>query len=409
MNRAVDGFQVAVVGGGMVGATLACILARAGIRTALLESRPPVLEWPGDSVDTRVSALTLTSRTILKTLGVWNAIESCRAGPFRFMRVWDPSYGGELYFDGADVGQDILGYIVENRVSVAALWDFLEKLPEISVFCPAKVTGIHSTGRDSRLMLASGESLCAELVVAADGGDSALRAMTGIEVTGWAYGQSALVATIETELAHQETAFQRFLSEGPLAFLPLANGLSSIVWTSLSKTTQRYADLREDRFVRELEISSGGILGKLTLVGERAMFPLRLQHARNYFRDHVVLVGDAAHSVHPLAGQGANMGILDAAALAESVVAARNRNRPLSGRHTLRRYERWRKGDNLAMLAGMDLLNRLFVHAPPGFGLVRSAGMNLINRNDPIKNFFNRYAMGFRPDLPSLASGQNCW
>ncbi|MGR9107323.1 MAG: UbiH/UbiF/VisC/COQ6 family ubiquinone biosynthesis hydroxylase [Gammaproteobacteria bacterium] len=409
MTGTAERYEVAVVGGGMVGATLASILARAGIRTVLLEARAPLRDWPQDSVDIRVSALTLTSRTILDTLGAWNGIQSRGAGPFRFMRVWDAARGGELYFDGADVGQDILGFIVENRVSVAALWDLLETLSDATVICPAKVTAIHPLVRESRLFLDGGRSINADLVVAADGTDSALRSLAGIDVRGWSYGQMALVATIETEIVHGETAYQRFLEEGPLAFLPLGNGLCSIVWTSKSATTKRCLEMPEGIFVQELERASGGILGKLGLAGPRAAFPLKLQVARNYFRDGVVLVGDAAHSVHPLAGQGANLGILDAAALAETVISARDRKRPIAGSNTLRKYERWRKGDNLAMLAGMDFLHRVFLYSPPGFDYLRSFGMNLINRGAPIKNLFNRYAMGLRPDLPGLASGKSCW
>jgi 2-octaprenylphenol hydroxylase len=259
------------------------------------------------------------------------------------------------------------------------------------------------------LRLDGERSITAELVVAADGADSALRAMAGIDVRGWSYGRTALVATIESELPHRETAYQRFLKEGPLAFLPLSNGHCSIVWTSKSNTTHRYLELSGEAFIEDLQAASGGILGKLTLASKRASFPLRFQVARNYFREGVVLVGDAAHAVHPLAGQGANMGILDAAGLGELVIAARERKQPIAGFNLLRRYERWRKDDNLKMLAGMDLLNRVFSDPPPGFGRLRSFGMNLIDRSDPIKNFFNRYAMGLRSDLPLLASGKPCW
>ncbi len=409
MTPATENFAVAVVGGGMVGAMLACILARAGIRTALIEERLPLREWPDDSIDTRVSALTTTSWTILDRLGVWDPINRLGACPYRYMRVWDSVRCGELYFDAADVGHDILGYIVENRVTVAATWEILETLSDVALICPAKVTGMVQVPAGSRLFLDNGRSVSAQLMVAADGADSALRSMAGIHVKGWSYGQSALVAAVETEGPHNQTACQKFLTEGPLAFLPLRNGMSSIVWTSRSQTTKGYLDLPETTFNRELEAASGGILGKTTLASGRAIFPLRLQYARNYFRGNVVLVGDAAHSVHPLAGQGANMGILDAAALAELVVSARDRDRPLAGFNTLRRYERWRKGDNLAMLIGMDLLNRAFGPSPPGFAALRSLGMNMINRSDPVKNFLNRYAMGLRPDLPSLASGKICW
>lgn len=409
MKRPSETFEVAVVGGGMVGATLASILAQGGIRTAMLEGRPPLRAWPSDSVDIRVSALTITSRNILSALGVWESIARHGVGPYRYMKVWDPGYGGELFFDGADVGRDILGYIVENRHSVAALWESLEGLSEASVICPARVTGLQPDTQGTKLLLDNNRSISAELVVAADGIHSTVRSMAAIDVIGWSYKQMALVATVESSVAHNETAYQRFLTEGPLAFLPLRNGLSSIVWTSRTESTRRYLELPEKEFIDELNTASGGILGTLGLIGERASFPLRLQYARNYFRNNVVLVGDSAHAVHPLAGQGANMGILDAAALAELILQTREKGRSIAGSHVLRKYERWRKGDNMAMMMGMDLLNRLFIHDLPGIGYLRSIGMNSINRDFRIKNFFNRYGMGIRGDLPSLAYGKTYW
>lgn len=409
MTRSPEKYEVAVVGGGMVGSTLACMLAQGGIKTAVIEGRAPVREWPADSVDLRVSALTMTSRTILDALGVWDSISQSGIGPFRYMKVWDAAYGGELFFDGADVGYDILGYIVENRVSVRALWNALENLSDVSFFCPANVTGILSGRKEARIFLEDGQSISSQLVVAADGTQSSVRSMADIDVKGWSYEQTALVATVESTIAHNETAFQRFLNEGPLAFLPLGNGQSSIVWTSSTESTKRITELPENEFIDELENASGGILGNLRLMSTRASFPLKLQYAKNYFRDNVVLVGDSAHSVHPLAGQGANMGILDAAALAELVLHARAVGLSIAGSHILRKYERWRKGDNMAMMMGMDSLNRIFGYELPGLGQLRSLGMNIINREMHLKNFFNRYAMGLRGDLPSLAYGKTCW
>jgi len=401
--------DVAVVGGGMVGATLACILARAGIRTVLLEGRPPVREWSENTTDLRVSALTMASRTVLDTLGVWPSIAARRAEAYRFMKVWDGDFGGQLFFDGADIGHDVLGYIVENRVSVAALWDFLENLSDARLLCPARVAGLESAEDGCTLSLEDGNSVLAGLVVAADGGESAVRSMAGMNVKGWGYRQAALVATVETGESHNETAYQRFLPQGPLAFLPVGKNLSSIVWTSDTDTTRGYLEMPESRFIEELEHASAGLLGSLALAGKRASFPLKLQYAPDYFRERVVLVGDSAHTVHPLAGQGANLGILDAAALAELVVAARASGRPISGASTLRRYERWRKGDNMAMMMSMDLLDRFFVRFPQGFGHLRSMGMNVIDKTGPLKNFFNRYAIGLRGDLPALAYGKACW
>ena len=402
-------FDVAVVGGGMIGATLACALAKGGVQVALLESRQPQRSWGPETVDLRVSALTEGTKNILDAVGVWPCMEKLGVSPYRFMRVWDPKYGGDLSFDAADLARDILGHIVENRITVAALWEIFERQPSGAVLCPQKVVDIRHDDSGYSLCLDNQSVLESELIIAADGANSAIRSMVGIEVGGWSYGQHGLVAVVETELHHSETAYQWFLEEGPLAFLPLRDGRCSIVWTSSTDTTQQNLAQNEAEFLSALTQASSGVLGDVKSVGERASFPLALQYATRYFHENVVLVGDAAHSVHPLAGQGANMGMLDVAALAEVLLDARSAGRPLSSRQVLRKYERWRKGDNLAMLASMDLLKRVFTGSLGSFEAVRSMGMNAVNRLQPLKDAFNRHAMGLRTDLPRLAYGESCW
>jgi 2-octaprenylphenol hydroxylase len=233
--------------------------------------------------------------------------------------------------------------------------------------------------------------------------------MAGINVTGWEYHQDGLVATVSTEMSHQFTARQRFLAEGPLAFLPLKNGQCSIVWTLRSATSKTYMALADKDFLQVLEQASGGILGKMLSVGPRAAFPLRFQYANRYTDQGFALCGDAAHAMHPLAGQGVNAGLLDAAAIAELAIQTKREKRPLSGSRFLRRYERWRKGDNLMMMSTMDVLNRTYgMTAEPLVGL-RSAGMNLVNNSALAKAYFNNYAMGLRDDLPKLAKRRICW
>jgi len=402
-------FDVAVVGGGMVGVTLACALAKGGVRVALLESRKPQRNWDAEKVDLRVSALTEGTRNILDAIGVWSSMEKLGVSPYRFMRVWDPKYGGDLSFDAANLARDILGHIVENRVTIAALWEIFERQPSGEVICPQSVVGIRHDDGVYSLCLADQSVLESELIVAADGANSAIRSMVGIEVGGWSYGQRGLVAVVETESYHNETAYQWFLEEGPLAFLPLRDGRCSVVWTSSTDTTKQNLVQSEAEFLSALTQASGGILGDVKSVGERVSFPLALQYAAHYSRENVVLVGDAAHSVHPLAGQGANMGMLDAAALVEVLLDARSAGRPFSSPQVLRKYERWRKGDNLAMLASMDLLKRIFTGSWGSFEAVRSVGMNAVNSLQPLKDAFNRHAMGLRADLPRLAYGESCW
>ncbi|MGR8932812.1 MAG: UbiH/UbiF/VisC/COQ6 family ubiquinone biosynthesis hydroxylase [Gammaproteobacteria bacterium] len=402
-------YEVAIVGGGMVGATTAAILAKGGIRVALLDAQNPPRQWPEHSIDIRVSALTKASQAIFEALGVWPEIRARGAGPYRDMRVFDASGDGMLHFDCAATEYDELGHIVENRITVAELWNLLEKLPSATLLCPAAVTDLLLNADGRRLLLQDGSCIDAELVIAADGRDSELRKMVGIATSGWEYRQSGLVATVSTSKSHQLTAWQRFLPEGPLAFLPLYNGQCSIVWTLSTASAQQHLALSEREFLRALEAASAGILGAMLDVGPRAAFPLRFQTAQRYTETRLALLGDAAHAMHPLAGQGANAGLLDAAALGELILKARMQGRPIASQHVLRAYERWRKGDNLGMQAGMDVLKRTFTASSQPLIRLRSTGMNRIDRTQPLKDFFNRYAMGLRDDLPLLAQGLPCW
>jgi 2-octaprenylphenol hydroxylase len=402
-------YEVIVVGGGMVGAAAACALAHGGIDVALLDRHNPERQWPKEPIDNRVSALTKASQNILEMLGAWPGMVRRGVCAYRDMRVWDARGDGELHFDCADTEFSELGHLVENRVTVAALWDVLDTLPSAHCITPAKVADMQLTDNGRLIRLEGGRRLEADLVIAADGRESALRKMAGIDVTGWDYDQDGLVATVTTEKSHQATAWQRFLEEGPLAFLPLDNGQSSIVWTLSTKTAKSYLALNDNDFLQALEQASGGILGKMLAVGPRAAVPLRFQYANRYTDRHLALIGDAAHAMHPLAGQGANAGLLDAAAIAELVIEAKQQRRPLSGSGYLRRYERWRKGDNLMMMASMDVLNKTYGVSSPSFISLRSAGMNWINHTAIVKAYFNHYAMGLREDLPRLAKAQACW
>jgi 2-octaprenylphenol hydroxylase len=402
-------YEVIVCGGGMVGAATACALAQGGINVALLERFNPERQWPAEPIDIRVSALTKASQNILEVLGAWPGMVQRGVCPYRDMRVWDALGDGELHFDCADTVFDELGHLVENRATVAALWDVLDTLPSATCIAPATVIAMQIDGTGRQLHLEDGRILEADVVIAADGRDSALRSMVGITVTGWEYHQSGLVATVSTEMGHQFTAWQRFLDEGPLAFLPLKNGQISIVWTLGSVTANNHLALSDEDFLAVLGQASGGILGKMLAVGPRAAFPLRFQYADRYAEQRFALCGDAAHAMHPLAGQGVNAGLLDAAAIAELIIQTRQDLRPLSSSRFLRHYERWRKGDNLLMMSSMDVLNKTYGIRPQPLISLRSAGMNLVNGTAIIKAFFNHSAMGLRDDLPKLAKGQRCW
>jgi len=402
-------FEVIIVGGGIVGATTACALGHAGVNVALLDMFNPQRQWTDDSVDLRVSALTKASQNILEALGVWEGMEQRGVSAYKDMRVWDVKADGELHFDCADTVFNELGHIVENRVTVAALWDKLESLESATCISDAKVSQMQLIDEGRALVLEDGRCFEADLIIAADGRGSSLRSMVGIDVTGWPYNQDGLVATITTEKSHQVTAWQRFLDEGPLAFLPLKTGQCSIVWTLKSETAKAYLQLSDEDFLEKLEQASGGILGNMLATGPRAAFPLRFQYANSYTDKSFALMGDAAHAMHPLAGQGANAGLLDAAALAELVIKTKQAGRPLCSHKFLRQYERWRKGDNLLMMSSMDVINKTFATSALPLISLRSTGMNLINHTPFIKALFNDHAMGLRDDLPLLAKKQACW
>jgi 2-octaprenylphenol hydroxylase len=323
--------------------------------------------------------------------------------PYRAMYVWDAEGGGHIRFDSAEVGEPDLGHIVENRVTQRALWERLESLETVAIFSPARVTDLSLDRDRARVTLNTGPSLEADLLVAADGRDSPLRERAGIAVRGWDYDQHALVANVAHELPHQETAWQRFLPSGPLAFLPLADGHSSIVWSTSPQQAAALLGRDEADFCAVLGQAFGHRLGAVRGAGPRAAFPLRLAHAERYVLPRLALVGDAAHAIHPLAGQGVNLGFLDAATLAEVVLDARAGGRDLGGLTALRRYERARKGDNLAMLAAMDVFKRVFGNDLPPLRLARSLGLDLADRVAPLKNLFLRRALGTLGGLPALA------
>lgn len=397
-------FEVIIVGGGIVGTALACALARAGLRIAVLEPQTP--QPPGEPMDLRVSALSMASQHLLANLGVWDNIPTQRCHPYSDMRVWDGA--GEIHFDSAELGSAQLGWIAENRAVHYALWQRAGTYATISLLCPARLAGFSQASDGSiRVDLEDGQRLRGQLIVGADGSRSKVRRLAGITTVGRDYHQQALVTTVRTEQPHADTAWQRFLPSGPLAFLPLADGQCSIVWSHHSEEASVLAELDDLTLGQQLTDALAERLGEVCVTGERATFPLRMQHAQRYVQPGIALVGDAAHTVHPLAGQGVNLGLLDAAALTQVLEHAAGRQRPLAALATLRRYERWRRGENHLMLHAMDMIQRLFGNALPPLAWLRTQGLSITDRLTPVKQVLARQAMGLNGHVPELARSFN--
>ena len=407
MQEPICHYDIVIAGGGCVGGTLACALAQAGVRVAVIEAREAQRVWPAGSVDIRVFAITRASERIFRSIGCWDAIERAGISPFRDMRVWDASGPGSIHFDSAELGEPTLGYIVEQRVIQAALNARMEALPTLARLCPAEISDFAVDAAAMRIMLSDGRTLHAQLLVGADGAASAVRGRAGIAIGARDYQQEAVVAVVSTEQPHQKTAWQRFLPSGPLAFLPLRDGRSSIVWSTTPQAAETLCALDDTAFMERLGDAFAQQLGRITAVAERARFPLRRLHAKRYIADRLALVGDAAHVIHPLAGQGVNLGLLDAAALAEVVLDARAAGRDYGLLSNLRRYERWRHGDNRAMQLAMDGFKDLFGATAPPVRLLRNAGLGLVDRAGPLKQMLARRAMGLAGDLPRMAVQQD--
>lgn len=399
-------YDVVIVGGGMVGATLACALGNSSLRVALVEANSELPSWSTSDYALRVSAITRASQLIFETLGIWPAITKRRAYAFRDMHVWDASGQGEIHFDSAELGEAHLGHIIENDVIVLALYERLKDFQNVVLLNPHTCEQVFFDAENASLRLSGGKTLKTALIIAADGSNSWLRQQTNIIVRGWDYDHSAVVTYVRTEKSHQDTAWQRFLPEGPLAFLPLAEKISSIVWSTQPEQAKSLAALDDDVFCAELSAAFEYRLGKVETTGPRGVYPLRFFDAERYIQPRLALIGDAAHTMHPLAGQGVNLGLADVATLAEVLLQAHAAKRDLGLEHTLRRYERWRKSENRIMLASVDSFKRLYSSDMASVRWLRNSGMRLLDNLGPIKQQVIRYAMGLSGDLPRLARGE---
>ncbi|MEO4048573.1 2-octaprenyl-3-methyl-6-methoxy-1,4-benzoquinol hydroxylase [Pseudomonas sp. CAU 1711] len=397
-----------IVGAGMVGSALALALEHSGLEVLVVDGSSLSVK-PFDAqgaFEPRVSALSAASQRILERLGVWQGIAARRASPYRDMRVWDGSGTGSVHFSAASVHAESLGHIVENRVVQDALLDRLHD-SRIGLLGSARLEQLRRSGDGWLLTLVDGRELRAPLLVAADGANSAVRRLAGCATREWDYLHHAIVTSVRCERPHQETAWQRFTDDGPLAFLPLRRGEDqhwcSIVWSTLPGEAERLMALGDEAFRHELGKAFEWRLGQVTQVDPRLCIPLRQRHAKRYVESGLALIGDAAHSIHPLAGQGVNLGFLDAAVLAEVLLHAIERGEQPGDVRVLSRYERRRMPHNLAMMAAMEGFQRLFQADPLPVRLLRNSGLNWVDELPDAKALFVRRALGLVGDLPQLA------
>jgi 2-polyprenylphenol 6-hydroxylase len=403
-------FDVAIIGGGPVGACAAALLTRAAasgatrLRVALIEPHVPQPPAAGAPPDARVVAISRASEALLRSAGAWPAIAGPRVCAYERMRIWHESVApgdeGVLIFDAADVGEPNLGYIVESRLlQTALITAFTAAGGQLE---PAQLCSLAIEAERVRITTSRGE-LSARLVVGADGAQSAVRAATGLTAEVSGYQQTAIVATVGTARAHEMTAWQRFMSNGTLAFLPLFDGTSSIVWSADESLAAELSAASATAFALELDRASDLALGATRLVGERASFPLRRLSAPRYVAQRVALIGDAAHVVHPLAGQGVNLGLLDAGALAQEVLAALARREDPGSLGVLRAYERWRRSETAVMAASIDTFDRLLAHGTGPIARLAQRGLGWVNRSQELRRFFIRRALGVSGELPEAA------
>lgn len=397
-----------IVGAGMVGSALALALQDSGLEVLLLDgSALSVKPFDAEAAfEPRVSALSAASQRILERLGVWDGIVQRRSSPYTDMHVWDGSGTGQIHFSASSVHADVLGHIVENRVVQDALLERLHDC-DLGLLANARLEQMRRSGDDWLLTLADGRTLRASLVIAADGANSAVRRLTGVATREWDYLHHAIVTSVRCTQAHRKTAWQRFTDHGPLAFLPLERDgqqdWCSIVWSTTPSEAERLMALDDVAFCAELERAFEGRLGEVISADPRLCVPLRQRHAKRYVAQGLALIGDAAHTIHPLAGQGVNLGFLDAAVLAQVLLQAHERGESLADVKVLSRYERRRMPHNLALMAAMEGFERLFQADPLPLRWLRNTGLKVVERMPEAKALFVREALGLTGDLPALA------
>ena len=396
-------YDIAIIGAGMVGATLASLLSRAGFSVALVEAFQPQAFDPEAEVGLRVSAISPGSSAVLEQAGAWKLINAQRTRPYRRMQVEDGVELDPLLFDAPVYNLERLGTIIENALLQWSVWQVVSTSGLVDVYCPDAIESMEFSANQNRILLKSGNEINASLVVGADGAASRVRKSLGVSQEHFAYNQHGLVAVVGKQKPNPGVAWQRFLTGGPLAFLPLVDGRSSIVWTLPSAEAERLMGLDTDAFITELDTASSGWLGRVESCGPRAAFPLSMRLSECYASKRTVLMGDAAHVVHPLAGQGVNLGFADAAALVEQLIATRLAGGDIGSAAVLHNYDRQRRSESETMAFGMHALRSLF--GIESISPVRRAGLAVVKRSWLIRDMFLQRAAGVGKNAPELARG----
>lgn len=398
-------YDLTIVGGGIVGLTLAASLADSPLSIALIEAHEEVPL--GLEADTRVSAISYASRSIFEQIGIWQDINAQRMTPYDSMHVWEKDSFGKIDFSAAQVDCKELGYIIENSQIQAPLLAFVEKQSNVTLYRPDQLINIAIGDGDAWLTLKSGDTLTSKLIVGADGANSWLRQKMNIPLIHWDYNHHALVATVQTELAHEHCARQIFTPEGPLAFLPLfEENLCSIVWSVPPEKAQFLQSLSNTEFNKQLTRTFDNQLGNCVLHSELSSYPLTMRYARDFAQHRVALIGDAAHTIHPLAGQGVNLGLLDALSLKQCILENRQAHKDIGLYANLRFFERWRKTEATQMIASMELLKRLFEGDNPVQKALRDLALLVTDKVNPLKKQFIKQAMGLSGELPNAIRKQ---
>ena len=394
-------FDVAVIGGGMVGLATAIGLAQEGIKTVVIDAGETQIVTGEPKL--RVSAINKASTNLLKNLGAWQYIDEARIGMYDTMHVWTKDGLGAIDFDSKQQNETILGNIIENDNISHALATRANELSELTHIQNQRVSNIAFGDKETWISLDSGDNLTALVVIAADGANSWVREQCKIPLTFWDYDHHAIVANIRTTVPHENCARQVFLQDGPLAFLPLNEpDLSSIVWSVPPEKAKMLQAMESEDFNKALTAAFDGKLGLCKLESDNPAFSLRMRYARQFAQHRLILAGDAAHTIHPLAGQGVNLGFLDAASIVETLAELKQTNQDLGEYRNLRSLERWRKAEAAEMIAAMEGLKRLFAGSNPIKKALRDFGLNFVNKVSPVKDIFAKHALGHKLKMPRL-------